>query len=272
MSAGVFAIKRMLNNMKTDSYFSIGSTHKVCQDYTIHEADHVILSDGCSSVPNSDVGARIISHLTSQRFKRGLKHVSVGVEEAVWTSNAMGLNPMCLCATLLTINTTGCNIEATMVGDGCIVSRRRNNKELEIFNLEFVSGAPVYPYYFSDGMIDQYLSEFGDKYKVNGIVQPNGYFTDYKDWILRKPFPINEYDMVAVFSDGVNSFQETVKTDTSITTIPFSAEKVISEILDIKGFAGNFIQRRCNRVLKDLRGREIQHTDDFSVGVININD
>jgi hypothetical protein len=49
----------------TDSHFVIGSTHKVCQDYTMtgvtpHGIPFIALSDGCSQSIDSDFGARVL--------------------------------------------------------------------------------------------------------------------------------------------------------------------------------------------------------------------
>jgi hypothetical protein len=51
--------------MKADSYFEIGSTHQVCQDYALAYASddfaYAIMSDGCTSSLNTDIGARLVS-------------------------------------------------------------------------------------------------------------------------------------------------------------------------------------------------------------------
>ena len=61
--------------MNADSAFRMGSTHAVCQDYAVASAwtaaahtdgaappprPYIILSDGCSSTPDTDVGARLL--------------------------------------------------------------------------------------------------------------------------------------------------------------------------------------------------------------------
>ena len=46
-----------------DSYYTIGKVHLYCQDYVFQgwkPVPHVILADGCSASPNSDVGARLL--------------------------------------------------------------------------------------------------------------------------------------------------------------------------------------------------------------------
>ena len=44
----------------SDSYFKIGKTHLICQDYALHSEGHISLSDGCSSSPNTDIGSRLL--------------------------------------------------------------------------------------------------------------------------------------------------------------------------------------------------------------------
>jgi len=52
--------------MNADSYFEIGSTHLVCQDYALSglykDMCYGIVSDGCSSAENSEIGAQILCH------------------------------------------------------------------------------------------------------------------------------------------------------------------------------------------------------------------
>src|SRR5215203_2249321 len=45
--------------MNTDCFFNIGATHSVCQDYVV-ASPYLILSDGCSSSPDTDIGARLL--------------------------------------------------------------------------------------------------------------------------------------------------------------------------------------------------------------------
>ena len=51
--------------MNADHYYTIGNSHSVCQDYAIsglvENGAYAILSDGCSSSPDVDVGARMLS-------------------------------------------------------------------------------------------------------------------------------------------------------------------------------------------------------------------
>ncbi|MBC8139363.1 MAG: protein phosphatase 2C domain-containing protein, partial [Fibrella sp.] len=57
---------------QSDAAFAIGKTHKVCQDYALTGDAHatiptVWLSDGCSSSPHTDIGARLLTHVALDR-------------------------------------------------------------------------------------------------------------------------------------------------------------------------------------------------------------
>ena len=52
-----------------DHLLKKGKTHKICEDYIIsgyNPAPYIILSDGCSSSKNTDVGARVLCHVAKQ--------------------------------------------------------------------------------------------------------------------------------------------------------------------------------------------------------------
>ena len=67
--------------MNADSVFNIGATHAVCQDYVIarsgettfgspNAGPYIILSDGCSSSPDTDMGARLLVKAMDQTLIR----------------------------------------------------------------------------------------------------------------------------------------------------------------------------------------------------------
>lgn len=248
--------KENYNSMNIDSFFSIGSTHRVCQDYTIHNDKQVILSDGCSSAQYSDTGARILAHTASYYSTFSYDWI---LHYAFKAAETIGLTNDCLCATLIKATANEANFVVEMSGDGTIISRRAVDGELEIFDIGFSSGAPYYLKYNFDGR-QRYLAEFGDEFSVNGEIQPEGYLTTYPEGVIKKTYPFEEYDMVAIFSDGLSSFQN--------KSGHYPMEEVLREAMAIKGFAGSFVQRRCRKMLEKLKNDDCFNTDDFSMGAI----
>src|SRR6476659_1428102 len=61
--------------MNADATINIGATHALCQDYVIAKDRHVILSDGCSSSPDTDIGARLLVKALEQNLSK-----SAGIE------------------------------------------------------------------------------------------------------------------------------------------------------------------------------------------------
>ncbi len=62
-----------------DTFLKIGDQHKICEDYIIQGTDQVpllILSDGCSSSDNTEMGARILCYLAKQYlfYRAGYLH------------------------------------------------------------------------------------------------------------------------------------------------------------------------------------------------------
>ena len=59
--------------MNTGSFFTIGSTHLVCEDYALHGKDYVILSDGCSNGGgpriHTDWGSRILCKAAEEHIQ-----------------------------------------------------------------------------------------------------------------------------------------------------------------------------------------------------------
>lgn len=260
--------------MNTDCAFWIGSTHQVCQDYGIAGQGAVILSDGCSSSPDTDIGARLLAHSAARLSPKALDRPECAVRAAAKCAGLLGLPNTCLDATLLTIHAENGAFTVRCVGDG-VVALGRQDGGIDVFSVAFAASYPLYPSYFLD-----------DARRAQWTAQANNAKT-LQQWTLTPGGAANEgetrksenavecfsgtaveYRFAAILSDGVHSFTQTVPTETSRTTVAVPVTAVLAELLAFKSSRGQFVERRVAAFRKECLKRGWQHSDDVSLGVI----
>ncbi len=287
--------------MNSDCVFKIGSTHRICQDYAIigerNNKNCVIVSDGCSSSPLTDIGARIIATTVRDRLLSIDNMENFYANECIISArqivDLLKLPTTCLDATLMSIflnnNDNSTNVDTINChGDGVIIIKFKSN-DLYIVSTEYEDGYPFYINYFYDknGRYDTWYEEHNKrKITLSTIIENNenicikddiefGYTIDENIEIRKELkrtriniFDINLIEFIAIVSDGIHSFYESVKTETSLVNNPISFYKIIPELFSFKGYKGSFIQRRLNRFLKNCKKKNWDHYDDLSIGII----
>lgn len=274
--------------MNTDVFFTMGTTHKICQDYAIarnHETSPlVLLSDGCSSAPDTDFGSRLLvkaaePNVYEKSFEcRTDPFLRSTLTNAHTFCRTLQLPDESLCATLLVARIEGNFFKTLCVGDG-VVAARHNSGAIFVYEYQFESGAPYYLRYEIDPKIkEDYFKQFGKKGKqLFYTVDPKGVVDSTKETPLpfdettvcfEECFELDEFDLVAIFSDGVSSFVKQSVTSTTKQNVAVPTIDIVKEILSFKGFTGDFVQRRCQRAFKTFRENHYQNCDDFSVAVI----
>jgi hypothetical protein len=282
----------------TDHIFVMGSTHLVCEDYarsgTIpcgdgdEELPFAALADGCSSSPDTDIGARLLV-LHAVDLAMSFEKLCLDSEEVVtqlcrsasaWLLG-MGVSATALDATLLMVLAKGEYWYATVWGDGYFVTKGNQFGHTHVHKVECIdsegqpSGHPAYPSYLaplrnrSDRLaafrkaspilrerVTLIYPDGTSGGETCGVSAPGGEIslTDtlrpfvYHDWI-------HTHEVVAMFSDGIGSFYEECHTSTSKVTRPVDPLRLIPHFIDFKGTKGAFVQRRARRVLRDLAER-----------------
>lgn len=245
--------------MRADSFYSIGHTHKVCQDYALcGELENtwpnwVALSDGCSSSPHTDVGARLIvwaalkavaltgnSHWFPDQFIQNVFKNSLVKENS-------------LDATLLILEAPQDqdHIEAHIFGDG-VVFALRNDDLIEAWQIEQADAPAYLSNLLTKDRLKRYLEKWGGKRVVNHYL--DGTLVDsFRDEITVENsgwnfgFDIvldrNEYQMVCVGSDGLDSF-----VDQDLNRVPLT--DVLGQIANISNSNGTFLERNVGFFLK----------------------
>lgn len=272
--------------MNTDFAFTIGSTHEVCQDYATnfgkHSDHHVIVCDGCSSSPMTDVGARLLALTASYVLSTSglsadfynIVHTIVQLIKSKYAHELL-MNPFMFDATLLIAqeykNRFNHLIRALMYGDGMIVAKHHLSDEVTVINSNYKLGHPEYlSYKFDQGREENYkaLQEMCDsdiftcRLIDTHLHVPQTISTHPSGASYVYSFPVNEYDWITIMSDGICSFYEKESRQ------PISQYRVIQELLNFKMYQGKFVQRRLNAFKKKCIELGWEHYDDLSIATI----
>lgn len=262
--------------MHADSSYVMGMGHRVCQDYaragrTPQEYPLVygIVSDGCSSSPDTDVGARLLA-LTAERLMRDyydrewMDHIFLDLRPMALFAeqDRKGALPdlpqEALDATLLFVATDRPDrARFACMGDGVIAAKDWGG-ELRIWDVEAPDGYPRYPNYVNNDLRRASV-EAGALWFVH--FPGGGEYRTSK--VVSFEQKVEGAAVVAIFSDGVRSF-----TDAERRPIP-SAE-IVAELMAFKGYQGAFVQRRLHAFLKAAAKRGWRHEDDLAMAAIDM--
>lgn len=263
-----------------DGYFAIGKTHTVCQDYvrcgTLPEGrSYAIVSDGCSSSKDTDIGARVLVLAAESYIQQAaipLNQLAFGqiIEAARTVVMAMGIHSDCLDATLIIAIETETQVLVYKMGDGVVATRRRDGTWGYEYH-EFMSGAPYYPNYLRDEpRHEAYRNQPDDSVKCfTGNASNEAKVTlTLHDYAMTLGLPIvfdkADVDLVVLTTDGACSFRKGLD--------PVPVADVIRQIVDVKVPTGEFMIRRAKRFLGNYCTTQgWHHDDDFGVGAIYID-
>lgn len=287
--------------MHSDAFFTIGKTHKVCEDYARAgeipsrgdgpDRTYAVVCDGCSSSADTDIGARLLAlgaisgiDVFGDKFKDR-------TEWAVWQArdqfriSSGPLAQTCLDSTLLAAyRRDDGKVDVVITGDGVVAAKRRDGS-IEVWEIDF-QGAPAYLSYvlYSDRMlVYAHVGYKGRKVRRYSISGDEAIQTMDADWPLSiegepgktvtwenpavhlDAFSPDEYESVMVMSDGVQSFQDWG----AMKPIPFL--EVVPHLMDIKGYRGQFVTRRCRAFLNRFCVKNgWHHNDDLGVAGISM--
>lgn len=279
--------------MNADCYYEIGHSHTNCQDYALtgnvnDNLTYALISDGCSSSEDVDVGARILVHAAKEYLLTAYKEhfelpqiqasdlaLPIIVTAARHVRDLM-LSLVSLDCTLLIILSDGRKVNAFIYGDGGFLIKKKNGSSSIYHYVNFPSGAPYYlSYLLSPVRQERYFKEFGQDAIIkrecieNGVTITSSIDTRIDDFqkLYNMASFCEEWDFewIAATSDGINSFQEN-NDDGSIVNV--EKGKMVQAFSDYKNFKGKFVERRMRRISKDCQKESITHYDDISCATI----
>jgi hypothetical protein len=289
--------------MNADSAFHIGATHAVCQDYAVagntlpdeprtdfdfRVRPYVILSDGCSASPDTDIGARLLVKAAEQLFRTARQPTPSGLAKthrkaarrALMWAEVAGLRAEALDATLLTAHLDGDTLVVGCSGDGVIFLQSRTGA-IDVYVISYASGYPLYPSYtHQPARLLAHEDQTRDSRKevthfrcasAADALRLEGTSTSE---LVTEVFNVkaSDYTRVALLSDGVHSFFTAKQTETSKNVEAVPLDSVLRELVAFKSVRGAFVARRMKRFVKDCQTRGWQHMDDLSVAALHLGD
>lgn len=276
-----------------DHHFVIGDDHvaqgKPCQDHALSVCSGglaaSVVSDGCSSGGETDMGARVLTFATLRAL---LAHCEVThalpTVEAVEAEraliegsvmNMLGLHRDDMLATSITIAVTAKGGFVHLAGDGVIAVTKRDGS-IELLRFDWARNMPAYPHYREDQFAAFIAAQGGDGEALQltrerVIRYPCGRETEAE--MLGIPLVLGirgatihfdahalaeEIASIAVFTDGVTQIEGVDWKD------------AIMEFLSFKNTTGAFVKRRMNAALKKYRKEGKYPRDDLAYAVISI--
>ncbi len=276
--------------MNTDHDFKIGSTHDTCEDYAVSGGHgpfaYAIVCDGCSSADDVDFGARMLALAARETLKIArnspLSYEQFGsltVHRADTVSSILPqIDPNFLDATLLIAWVDNGQLTALIYGDGVFL--HKTAESVHAVHVEFkvpmegvMRAAPAYLSYLLDTDRKASYDDLGGTKEINDcIIKPagNDLVNISGSLVPHKPFdpviitaPVAPGDIIAVCSDGINSFRHA-----DDTPVPWT--DLVKEYVGFKNYEGVFVQRRMAAFRRKCQKDFISHTDDISVAAIAV--
>lgn len=258
--------------MHADSHFIIGHDHTVCQDYAAHwrrKDGSVVaaMADGCSSAPDTDIGARLLVLAAKRNLFMGLESLEAPIlEEVPAAPGEGGLDWRAFRATLGVIVATPEGAQVRLWGDGVVLALRHSG-EVDAVVVNYDEGAPPYlSYKKSPDEVQAYgeLSKQGahtmtfiERGQVAGARKGTNPNLDSLDL----SYPTSTYKMVAVCSDGLLSVYG------PSGAVPYL--DVILQVGNILNTSGEFVVRKLrNGLPKYLKKIGAVHGDDVSMAAV----
>lgn len=265
-----------------DSYYTIGKLHLFCEDYVgqgWRPLPYLILADGCSAAPDSDLGARLLvlnarrllprfALKAYNRAERTARHWSLGrriIRRAARQVRDLGVDTAVLDATLLIAWCDGESIHGHLYGDGCIATRQADG-EVRAIQIEYAENAPFYLSYLLDAKrCALYREAVGDSSIAQSVHEFSEASSTVRQAAFDAPivfsFPLTTFPRVAVATDGLHSLMN-VETGKRVQTL-----EVARQLLDFPNVEAGFVKRQIRNVLVEYGEQRIFNLDDIGMGV-----
>lgn len=274
--------------MLVDNISYKGFTHKICEDYSLSaegEKSFIIVADGCSSAPYSEIGSMLLSHAAAHTIRNSSDEILSDINlfkdvvlKRVLQSIKDWMDSTYLYSTLLVCFPLKDDFIVYIFGDG-VIATHSYKKEIQIHDITYKNNYPFYLAYEEDKEIETSYRQglhygWGDNKNLavwDGIKR-NEKWEFIKNFNLSQQmpyghsaykFPIKDFKTITLFTDGISSFiNSTGKKQSCIELIP--------RFINYSKFKEEFVIKRAKNIIESLKKDTISydHYDDFSMATI----
>jgi len=269
---------------QADSFFRIGSTHKICEDYASHGdpgLPFAIISDGCSGSPDTDIGARLLTLsckklISSDDFNeiQPLDYFDFGnkvISDALITAKQLEINQLSLDATLIVayLSKEKSEFKINIYGDGTVTWADKDNV-INHLVIEYPSGYPRYLNYLSSEIRNKQFIDISKNSGIKTHLYKNNELISCVTSDISEPtsltLSIDNLAWLLLSSDGIETFSNTENGSL------MNKSDLVTAISSFKNFNGEFIKRRFFKMIKTFEKNGFTHGDDLSVAGIAITE
>lgn len=269
--------------LNVDHAFHIGEQHlrqgKPNQDYALSGAlenglHYGIVSDGCSSGGETDIGARLVSLALKQALASG-PSVSIVDRAQVYLDSmqcTLHLANRDLLATgMLVMGHESQFVSTLVLGDGLVVEQSMHGT-LYVHKYEWSDNMPYYLAYALSGrseflarepvLTEEFWSISGpDDWQYHRTVERSTFEATREGTKWSHEPPRGPWDLasIAIISDGA----------LQVDNLPW--QRVVWELMHFKSTNGRFAARRMNRFLSEAKTRGRGPLDDIAMAVIHFS-
>jgi hypothetical protein len=288
----------------TDSYIEIGKSHETCEDYALSSSiagvPFAIVSDGCSSSKNTDVGSRLLTYACQNALRKLLlkdmidnfstEDLSVFIKDEVLFNLRLSLNALALPetvadATLLLAFIHKDRLYYFIYGDGHIMLKFRDTVLIAGgrggMGYESISYADNAPPYISYELDVHRKQRFHQQFSAGEVTHRRRFdFDDVNctmgDWLTSgacacDSIDVNELDAVILTSDGIESYMYGANAGETLDDNISNVKRWYDEYSSYKNVSGEFVKRRMKRIKLNNEKQHIEHYDDVSCATIWID-
>lgn len=271
--------------MNVNNIYKIGKSHKKCDDfsYSTDLIPLIIVSDGCSSSPDTNIGSQLLTSIIKTNIKRNflvvhdlfskksiIQNVTEQFDQSLSTArkiavDLLGLTPESLDCTFLVAFPVGNDVFCFSSGDGFIYTKTKD-KRSQMVEINYNN----YPYYlnyeFDESRRNNYL-KMGNRAVLNYFTIDQQENLDLSKSVNEEPnqisvevYPKDELESITISTDGIGTFYNSKQQEAIDPVVIF--KQLHSSSLT----KGEYLERSLFGISKKFP--EYDHYDDLGIATI----